>query len=206
MTAVFHSQHSLRRSFTVFHLPLFALLLFAPSLRAQEFSLQLDPAQTRIEFSLGSTLHTVHGTFALKSSDLRVDPANGKINGAIVVDATSGESADRSRDARMHREILESAKFPEIVFTPTQLAGVLAAHGTSRVQVSGLFRLHGQEHAMTFPMEIKAEGSNLQISSHIEIPYLQWGLKNPSNFLLRVSDKVGIDIRATGPLHPAENR
>jgi hypothetical protein len=36
-------------------------------------------------------------------------------------------------------------------------------------------------------------------------PYVQWGLKNPSNFLLRVADKVGVDIQAEGHLQPARN-
>jgi polyisoprenoid-binding protein YceI len=194
----------LRKSSAPF-IAVLALLLLARTLRAQEFTLQLDPAQTRIEFSLGSTLHTVNGTFALKNGDVRFDPTNGKMSGAIVVDAASGESGDRGRDARMHREILESAKFPEIVFTPTLVAGVVAPGGTSKVEVSGQFRLHGQEHAVTFPMEVKADGRTLQISSHLTIPYLQWGLKNPGNFLLHVSSGVLIDIRATGRLQSVEN-
>jgi polyisoprenoid-binding protein YceI len=203
---VIRYSYSLQRGSVAFRLAILAVLLFAAALRAQEFTLQLDPTQTKIEYSLGSTLHTVHGTFALKSGDVRFDPTNGKMNGTIIVDATSGESGDRSRDVRMHREILESAKFSEIVFTPTQLAGAVAPEGGSKVEVSGQLRLHGQEHAMTFPIEVKAQGRNLQISSHIEIPYLQWGLKNPSNFLLRVSDRVAIDIRATGRLQSLENR
>jgi hypothetical protein len=30
------------------------------------------------------------------------------------------------------------------------------------------------------------------------IPYVQWGVTNPSNVLLRVSDKVEISVRAIG--------
>jgi hypothetical protein len=66
--------------------------------------------------------------------------------------------------------------------------------------VSGQFRLHGQNHDLTLPVEVKAEGKILRISTHIEIPYVQWGLKNPSNFLLHVSDVVGVDIHAAGRL------
>jgi len=43
------------------------------------------------------------------------------------------------------------------------------------------------------------------MTTHIEIPYVQWGLKNPSNFLLRVSDKVAIEIEATGHVQSAGN-
>ncbi len=200
--------HSLRRFSVPFLLAVFAALaalILAPASRAQESVVQLDPAQTKIEFSLGGNFHTVIGKFALKSSTIRFDPSSGKISGAIVVDATSGDSGNGGRDKKMHREILESAKFPEIVFTPAQFTGTLAADGASTVGVSGQFRLHGQDHEMTLPIEVKADGRNLQITTHIEIPYVQWGLKNPSNFLLHVSDKVAIDIRTTGRVQSAED-
>jgi polyisoprenoid-binding protein YceI len=171
---------------------------FAPAGRAQESVVQLDPAQTKIEFTLGSTLHTVHGTFKLKSGTIRFDPSTGKIGGSIVVDATSGESGNEGRDRKMHREILESGKFPEIVFTSGQAKGAFNAKEASRVEVSGQFRLHGEDHEMTLPIDIQPAGRQLQMATHITVPYIKWGLKNPSTFILRASDKVEIDIRAVG--------
>ncbi len=182
-----------------------AAMILAPASRAQDSIVQIDQAQTKIEFSLGGTMHTVHGKFALKNGTLRFDPSTGKIGGAIVVDATSGESGNGSRDGRMHREILESAKFPEIIFTPMRMTGVLAAEGFSKVEVSGRFRLHGQDHDVTLPIDVKSDGKNLQIATHIDIPYVQWGLKNPSNFFLRVGDVVAIDIHAAGRVQSGGN-
>jgi|ERR1700722_243638 len=191
-----------RRRFTVpYFLASFvglALLILAPASRAQESVVQLDPAQAKIEYSLDGNFHTVHGKFALKSSSIRFDSSSGKISGAIVVDATSGDSGNNGRDKKMHHEILESDKFPDIVFTPKQITGAVAAEGLSKVEVAGQFRLHGRDHDVTLPIDVKADGGNLQITTHIEIPYVQWGLKNPSNFLLRVSDKVNIEIQASG--------
>ncbi len=200
--------HSLRQRSVPFILAVFAglaTLILAPASRAQESIVQLDPAQAKIEFSLSGNMHTVHGKFALKSSTIRFDPSNGKISGAIVVDATSGDSGNNSRDKKMHREILESAKFPEIVFTPMQMMGMVAADGASKVEVSGRFRLHGQDHDVTLPIDVQADGRSLQITTHIEIPYVQWGMKNPSNFLLRVNDKVTVDIQATGRVQSGGN-
>jgi polyisoprenoid-binding protein YceI len=200
--------HFPHRSSALFILAAFAglaALVLAPASPAQESVVQLDPAQTKIEFSLDGNFHTVHGKFALKSSTIRFDPSSGKISGAIVVDATSGDSGNSGRDKKMHREILESAQFPEIVFAPAQFTGKVAAEGVSKVEVSGKFRLHGQEHDMTLPIDVKADGGNLSMTTHVEIPYVKWGLKNPSNFLLRVSDKVAIDIEATGRVQSAGN-
>src|SRR5258708_8140692 len=68
-------------------------LILTPAGRAQEVAAQLDPAQTKIEFKLGSTLHTVEGTFKLKSGAIRFDPSTGNMRGSIILDATRRESA-----------------------------------------------------------------------------------------------------------------
>ncbi|MGA7796436.1 MAG: YceI family protein [Candidatus Acidiferrales bacterium] len=200
--------HSHRRSSVPFLLATcvgLAALILAPASWAQESVVQLDPTQAKIEFSLDGNFHTVHGKFALKSSTFRFDPSSGKISGAIIVDATSGDSGNSGRDKKMHREILESAKFPEIAFTPTQFTGTVAPEGDSKVEVSGQFRLHGQDHEVMLPIEVKSDHGNLKMTTHIEIPYVQWGLKNPSNFLLRVKDTVVIEIEATGHVQSAGN-
>jgi polyisoprenoid-binding protein YceI len=205
---MFRKAHSHCRFFIAIFLVVSIALagaILAPASQAQESTFQIEPARTTIEFSLGSTLHTVHGTFALKSSAIHFDPSSNSISGAIVVDATSGKSGNRGRDARMHREILESAKFPDIVFRATKISGVLAHEGPSKLQVSGQLRLDGVDHEVTLPVEAKQDGKNLEISVHFDIPYVQWGLKNPSNFLLHVSDKVAIDIHAGGRMQFGEN-
>jgi hypothetical protein len=58
---------------------------------------------------------------------------------------------------------------------------------------------------VTLPIEIKSDGRNLQIDTHIDIPYVKWGLKNPSNFFFRVSDTVTVEIQASGQLQSAAN-
>jgi polyisoprenoid-binding protein YceI len=172
-----------------------------PSLRAQETIVTLDPAQTKVEFTLGATFHTVHGLFKLKSGQIRFDPSSGRASGAIVVDAASGNSESDGRDKKMHQQVLESQKFPEIVFTPNLVKGSVTAQGTSQVEVSGVFRLHGQDHDLTLPIAVDlASGGQLHATTNFSVPYIKWGLKNPSNFFLKVEDTVNIEIRATAQL------
>src|SRR5713226_4010439 len=60
----------------------------APQFPASEFVLGIDPAQSKVRWALGTTLHTVHGTSAFKNGTFHLDPANGKAGGEIVVYAT----------------------------------------------------------------------------------------------------------------------
>jgi polyisoprenoid-binding protein YceI len=178
----------------------------AATLRAQEITLELDPANTRIEFTLGATLHTVHGTFALKSGTIHFNPLTGSASGLVLVDATSGDSGNTGRDRKMHKEILESQHYPEITFTPTKLSGKVELQGDSSVQVDGIFRLHGTDHPLTLTLSVRAKGNALSARTHIVISYLAWGLKNPNTFLLHVSDKVDIEISAVGQVLPVPSQ
>jgi polyisoprenoid-binding protein YceI len=177
------------------------VLSLAPVLRAQETVVSLDPAQTKVEFSVGSSLHTVHGTFSLKNGQIRFDPASGKASGAIVVDATSGNTENEGRDKKMHQQVLESQKFSDIDFTPTLVTGKVALQGTSQVDVSGVFRLRGQDHELTLTIIVgpSADGQ-IQVSTKFAVPYIKWGLKNPSNFFLKVDDSVDVEIHAKARL------
>jgi polyisoprenoid-binding protein YceI len=167
--------------------------------RAQETVVTFDAASTKVEFTLGATLHSVHGTFQLKRGQLRFDPSTGQASGEIAIDATSGNSGNDDRDKKMHKEILESDKYPEIVFVPSHVEGAVPTQGSAKVEVAGVLRLHGQEHPTTLVMSVERAGAgDLSATTHFAIPYVKWGLKNPSTFLLRVSDTVEIDIQATG--------
>jgi polyisoprenoid-binding protein YceI len=197
--------------FCVRRLLIFSLLLAACAsvVRAQETVVKFDPAATTVNFTLGATLHSVHGTFKLKSGTINVDPATGKASGAIVVDATSGNSDEPSRDAKMNKDVLESAKFPEIVFSPTTISAVaghglkdsLEQKGRSQLRADGVFRLHGQDHDMTLDLVVENDGNGrLHISIAFPVPYVKWGLKSPNTFILRVGDSVDLQIDAVAQI------
>ena len=104
------------------------------------------------------------------------------------------------RDKRMQMEILESQKYPEAVFTPNHVDGRPAAQGASEVDAHGTIRIHGADHELTLHFKVVAEGGQYTASTHFTIPYVQWGMKSPSNFLLKVEDKVEMDVKASASL------
>jgi polyisoprenoid-binding protein YceI len=165
----------------------------------QEIVLNPDPATATVQFKLSATLHTVHGTFKLKHGAIRFNPATGKISGEVVVDATSGNSDNDKRDRRMHTDILESAQYPEIVFTPDRVDGSVAPQGASRIRVHGLFRIHGAAHEITIPVQVQMRNGKASATTSFTIPYVMWGIKNPSTTFLHVGDKVEIEA-ASGAL------
>ena len=174
-----------------------SLPLIAP-LQAQETNLVFAPAQTGIHWTLNTVLHTVHGTFRLKEGSIHFDRATGRASGEIVIDALSGESGSSARDSRMHSSILESKLYPRIVFRPDRVSGQIPAQGAGKLEVHGVFELHGKAHEFTLPVEVQVDATQIAVKSQFQVPYIQWGLKNPSTFILRVDDKVLIDLTASG--------
>src|SRR5277367_3761701 len=159
-----------------------------------EVLLMLDPAQSRVHWTMGSTLHAVHGTFTLKSGIVHFDPETGKAGGEIVVLATSGESGNSSRDQRMHKEILETAKYPEVIFRPTHVEGKVGQSGASDVELAGTFSIHGADHDLTAPVHVELAGDHWTGTSKFDVPYVKWGIKDPSNFLLKAQPAVSVEL------------
>jgi polyisoprenoid-binding protein YceI len=150
---------------------------------AQQTRVTLDPATTQIHFTLGATLQT------------------GRATGSIVIDATSGNTDNPSRDKNMHNQVLESAKFPEITFTPSQIKGAFNKEGSSQLEAVGVIRIHGQDHDQTLKLAVEqAAAGTVQATTQFLIPYVKWGIKDPSTFLLHVADTVDVDIQATASI------
>jgi len=99
----------------------------------------------------------------------------------------------------MHKQVLESAKFPDISFVPTKVTGTIAGD-SSTIQVEGTFRLHGSDHPIKASIPIEVHGNQLTANCTFVVPYVEWGLKNPGNFVLHVSDKVDVTVVASGHL------
>lgn len=175
------------------------LLLFvgiALAQTAHQINITFDPAATTIQWTLGDILHSVHGTFKMERGVISYNPFSGEASGLIEIDATSGQSGSPARDRRMHKNVLNSTQYRVITFRPNHVEGTFdqAIHGD--FIVDGIFNLHGQDHPMKMKVSIQPKGNRLAIESHFAVPYVEWGLKDPSTLILRVNKEISIDVNA----------
>ena len=159
---------------------------------------KIDPAKSSVRFTLGAVLHTVHGTFKIKGGAVRFDPNSGKASGQIAVDVRSGNTGEGTRDRQMHANVLESDRFPDAVFSPDRINGRLASSGPSDVEVHGTLSLHGRDHEMTVPVRVQMQSASITAEAKFTVPYVSWGMRDPSTFILQVAKSVDIDVMLEG--------
>jgi polyisoprenoid-binding protein YceI len=194
-----------RRAINVIRRCAFAYLLTiavwvhgAASAELRSGTLELDPSKTLIEFRLPGNLHTTHGTFKLERGSIIADPATGKAGGSIVIDASSGETGIGARDNDMRKSVLEAQLYPEITFDPQHFALELRTGGQFQATVQGVLTLHGSKHDVALTAQGQLVGDNLTVTAHFSVPYVEWGMEDPSVLFLTVAKKVDIDIATSG--------
>ena len=184
------------KSFTLFAL---AAVLAPPAL-AQHQTFAVDPDASQVKMTLNTTHEVVNGTFHVRSGSIEFDRSAQKISGSVAVLAGSGKTGNDSRDNKMNKDILKVEQFATVSFEPKSYAGVIAPSGDSNLQVTGIFTLLGTPHEITIPILVHLEGTTATAKAHFVVPYVDWGLKNPSFLIWKADNDVAIDLFLTGRL------
>ena len=176
---------------------------FAAAALGQHQTFAVNPSASSVAFALTGTGHEVQGGFHVTNGTIDFDRSTTKMSGSIVVSAASGDSGDKGRDKKMHSDVLDVEHFADVTFQPQSYQGTLAPTGDSTLQVTGVFTLHGAPHDLTVPMQVHIDGSNLTAKGSFIVPYVKWGLKDPSIFILKVAKEVHIDLNLIGTVSAA---
>lgn len=176
------------------------LLFVAATAFAQQEVFTVHGGESRVGITLNTTHEVVHGTFQVQSGTIRFDRAFPQLSGSIVVAAGSGITGNGSRDKKMNHDILKADQFAFVSFVPKSYLGTIAATGASTIQVSGTFTLLGAAHELTVPMRIETDGKKLVATTKFVVPYVQWGLKNPSFLFWKADNDVTVDLSLRGEL------
>jgi polyisoprenoid-binding protein YceI len=184
------------RSFTICAL---AVILPASAF-AQHQTFTVNPEASEVEMKLNTTHEVVNGTFHIQSGSIEFERSNPGMSGSVVVLAGSGKTGNNSRDKKMNKDILKVDQYTTVSFAPKTYAGTIAPSGNSTIQVSGVFTLLGNPHDLTIPMQIYIDGSKATARAQFIVPYIQWGLKDPSFLFWKAEHKVEIDLNLVGQL------
>ena len=182
------------KSFAVFVL---AVALFQTAL-AQHQTFAVNPDASDVKMKLNTTHEVVNGTFHVQSGSINFDRTSSHISGIVIVAAGSGKTGSDSRDKKMNKDILKVDQFATVSFVPKSYSGTVAASGDSAIQVSGVFTLLGTDHDLTIPMQIHIDGSKATAKGQFVVPYVRWGLKNPSFLIWKAENNVAIDLTLVG--------
>jgi polyisoprenoid-binding protein YceI len=175
-------------------------IIFAPAALAQHQTFVVNPDASEVKITLKTTHELVNGTFHAQSGSIEFDPSTPKMSGSVVVLAGSGKTGNGSRDKKMNKDILKVEQHATVSFEPKSYAGTIAPSGDSTIQVTGIFTLLGTPHEITIPMAVHLESATATAKAHFVVPYVQWGLKNPSFFIWKADNDVAIDLFLTGRL------
>jgi hypothetical protein len=171
---------------------------------ADELKIELDPDVTSITFRLKATMHTVHGSANATSGRLTLDTESGDMAGEIVIDAVGAETGNKKRDKKMHTKVLRSAEHGRIVLRAHRLDGNLVMEGSSDVALDGEMVILGRPHEIRIPLQIEIENGLFTASGDFEVPYVDWGLDDPSTFVLRVAKTVQVTVSAEGTVSSSD--
>ena len=167
---------------------------------ADERVLTLQPAKTSVTFTVKATGHDIEGALPFTSGHIRFDPETGDASGELTLDVRRSQTHNSLRDWEMHTSVLETERYPLAVFRPRRVQGTLASSGASDLVLAGILILHGTEHALNMPIRATVVGDSVTAEATFEVPYVAWGLRNPSLLFLRVAPVVEVTVRTEANL------
>jgi polyisoprenoid-binding protein YceI len=167
---------------------------------AEERVLILEPEKTSVTFTVKATGHDVDGVLALDSGQIRFDPDTGAVSGQVTLDLRRAQTGNRLRDREMHRSVFETERFPLVVFRPSRMQGALQASAASEIILVGIVLMHGREHAFSLPVKVRQDGERVTAEAVFDIPYVAWGLRNPSLLFFRVAPAAAVTVKTEASL------
>lgn len=165
---------------------------------AQRQTFVVNPDASEVKMTLNTTHEVVNGTFHVQAGSIQFESSGPEMSGSVVVAAGSGKTGNGSRDKKMNKDILKVEQYTTVSFAPKTYTGTIAASGDSNIQATGIFTLLGTPHEITIPLLVHLNGPNATARGHFVVPYVQWGLKNPSFLIWKAENEVAIDLNLVG--------
>ncbi len=77
---------------------------------------------------------------------------------------------------------LETDRFPAATFVsaaPIEVPATVVSGGVARAQVPGDLTIHGVTKRVTIPLDVKADGSQVEVAGSLTFPFDDFGMSPP---------------------------
>jgi polyisoprenoid-binding protein YceI len=113
----------------------------------------------------------------------------------ITADLSTLKSDDDRRDSQLHRQALETDRFPTATFSltePIELPAAAAQGAAVNVTASGDLRLHGVTESVQIPLQARLETDRVVLIGSLDITFADYGIEKPNSFMVLSVDDHGV--------------
>jgi polyisoprenoid-binding protein YceI len=119
---------------------------------------------------------------------------------SLAVTDEVSEIDRRQMELVMNQEVLETARYPEIVFAAKAISGTRSDGGPFMANLAGDLSLHGVTHTQSVPVRVMLNGETLRAQGEFSVRQTTYGIKlvSVAGGSLKVKDelKCSFDIVA----------
>jgi len=166
---------------------------------------KIVPDQSKVSYEVGEVFlnqgnryNVAVGTTQSVSGEISFDaasPQNSKV-GPLTIDISTFQSDNGRRDNAIRNRWLESAKFPQAVFTPTQIAGLPASYTPGQqitLQITGDLKVREVTRPTTFEVSGKIENNTMSGVATTQVKMSDFGFSPPDiGGIVKAEDDVKI--------------
>jgi polyisoprenoid-binding protein YceI len=162
---------------------------------------RIQASGSDLRWELPATLHTVHGIAPEVSGTVDAEPGSGgewRIQSRIVVPAAAMVTGNSSRDRNMREKVLETERFPQIVFDSRRVAADLSRFKKGEhftVEASGELTVHGKAVAIQLPVDVYVFPDHVILNGSFPLNWRQFGLTDPSFGIIKVKEPMKVLFR-----------
>jgi len=184
-----------------------ALALASLALRAQKgparpLRYRIEVAGSSVRWELPASFRPIRGIVPLFHGFVEADPVPSgawDVRSRIVVPAAGMRTGSLIRDRTLREKVLETERFPEIVFELRRFTGDLSSFRpgeTFSVQVVGDLTVHGKTAPVQLPVDVSVFPKAVVIRASFPVHWKKYGLQDPSfPVVARVKEPMQVDFR-----------
>jgi hypothetical protein len=184
-----------------------ALALFGAPARAEEgparpLRYRIEVAGSSVRWELPVSFRPIMGIVPLFHGFVEAVPLSSgawDVRSRIVVPAASMRTGSRLRDRTLREKVLETDRFPEIVFELRRFTGDLSRFRPGEafsVQVAGDLTVHGKTAPVQLPVDVSVFPGAVFLRGSFPVHWKSYGLQDPSfPVVARVKEPMQVDFR-----------